>query len=142
MPPRIYNCSLLTTKKYNPTSTEPSELTAGLMSRPDKPRYSFRGFLRDIRNFNEATDAMNKAKALFKLLGGIYNAGCFRAVFKVLKEEMTWWEWVKTGIIAVAQIMVCFATDGVAFVAEAALTIMSAESLIEDSIKADKVCRK
>ena len=55
---------------------------------------------------------------------------------------MTWWEWVKTGMIAVAQIMVWFATDGVAFVAEAALSIMSAESLIEDAIKADKVCGK
>ena len=85
---------------------------------------------------------MNKAKALFKLLGGIYKVGCFSAVFKVLKEEMTWWEWVKTGMIAVAQIMVWFATDGVAFVAEAALSIMSAESLIEDAIKADKVCGK
>ena len=103
---------------------------------------TLRGFLRDIRNFNEATGALNKAKALFKLLGGIYKAGCLRAVFKVLKEEMTWWEWVKTGMIAVAQIMVWFATDGVAFVAEAALSIMSAESLIEDAIKADKVCGK
>ena len=103
---------------------------------------TLRGFRAAIHNFNKAEGALNKAKALFKILGGIYNAGCFRAVFKVLKDEMTWWEWVKTGIIAVAQIMVWFASDGVAFAAEAALSIMSFESLIEDSIKVDKVCGK
>ena len=53
---------------------------------------------------------------------------------------MTWWEWVNTGVIAVAQIIAWFATDGVAFIAEAALSIMSAEQLIEDTIKAGKAC--
>ena len=48
--------------------------------------------------------------------------------------------WVNTGVIAVAQIIAWFATDGVAFIAEAALSIMSAEQLIEDAIKAGKAC--
>ena len=99
---------------------------------------TLRGFVRVIDNFNTANGAWEKAKALFSLLGGIYNAGGFRIVFKVLKEEMTWWEWTKAGVIAVAQIVV--ATDGVAFIAEAALLIMSAEQLIEDAIKAGKAC--
>ena len=99
-----------------------------------------RGFLRAIRNFNEADGAYQKAKALFAIFGGIYKAGGFRAVFKVLKDEMSWWEWLKTGIIAVAQIAAWFATDGVAFIAEVALNIMSAEQLLEDGIKAGKIC--
>lgn len=98
------------------------------------------GFLRAIQNFNEAEGALNKAKALFKIIGGIYKAGGFRAVFKVLKDEMTWWEWTKTGIIAVAQVTAWIASDGVAFVAEAALNIMSATSLIEAVLKATKAC--
>lgn len=98
------------------------------------------GFLRAIQNFNEAEGALNKAKALFKIIGGIYKAGGFRAVFKVLKDEMTWWEWTKTGIIAVAQVTAWIASDGVAFVAEAALNIMSATSLIEAALKATKAC--
>ena len=101
---------------------------------------TLRGFARTIHNFNSAEGAYNKAKALFALLGEIYNAGGFSAVFKILKDEMTWWEWVKTGLIAVAQIVAWFATDGVAFIAEAALSIMSAEQLIEDAIKAGKAC--
>lgn len=103
---------------------------------------TLRGFLRAIHNFKEAKGAKDKAKALFSIIGGIWNAGGFRAVFKVLKDEMSWWEWVKTGIIAVAQLTAWFATDGVAFVAEAALSIMSAENLIEAAVKADKVCSK
>ena len=98
------------------------------------------GFLRAIHNFNEAEGALNKAKALFGIIGGVYKAGGFSAVFKVLKDEMTWWEWTKTGIIAVAQLTAWLASDGVAFVAEAALSIMSAESLIEAALKATKAC--
>lgn len=98
------------------------------------------GFRRAIRNFNEAKSASSKADALFKIIGGIYNAGGFRAVLKVLKDEMTWWEWTKTAIIAVAQLTAWIATDGVAFVGEAALSIMSATSLIEAALKATKVC--
>ena len=101
---------------------------------------TLRGFARTIHEFSEADGAVNKAKALFKLLGQIYNAGGFKAAFKVLKDEMNWWDWTKTGIIAVAQITAWFATDGAAFVAEAALSIMSAEQLIEDAAKAVKAC--
>ena len=101
---------------------------------------TLRGFLRAIQKFNEASGAYEKAKALFAIFGGIYKAGGFRAVFKVLKDEMSWWQWLKTGVIAVAQIVAWFASDGVAFIAEVALNIMSAEQLLEDGIKAVKVC--
>lgn len=98
------------------------------------------GFLRAIQNFNEAKSAPSKAKALFAIISGIYNAGGFRAVLKVLKDEMTWWEWTKTAIISVAQLTAWIASDGVAFVGEAALSIMSATSLIEAALKATEAC--
>ena len=101
---------------------------------------TLRGLARAIRNFNTAEGAVNKAKALFTLMGQIYNAGGFKAAFKALKDEMSWWDWTKTGLIAVAQLTAWFATDGVAFIAEAALSIMSAEQLIEDAVKAVKAC--
>ena len=101
---------------------------------------TLRGLARAIRDFSEADGAMKKAKALFTLFGNIYKAFGLRAVFKVINEEMTTWEWIKTGIIVVAQITAWFATDGVAFIAEVALTIMSAVQLIEDADKAVKVC--
>lgn len=98
------------------------------------------GFRRAIQNFNEAEGALRKAKALYTIIDGICNAGGFRAVLKVLKDEMTWWEWTKTAIISVAQLTAWIASDGVAFVAEAALSIMSATSLIEAALKATKAC--
>ena len=101
---------------------------------------TLRGFLRSIRNFNQAEGAFAKAKALFTIFGEIYNAGGFRAVFKVIKDEMSWWEWLKTGVIAAAQIAAWVASDGAAFIAEVALNIMSAEQLIEDGVKAAKIC--
>ena len=101
---------------------------------------TLRGFLRLIHEFNSASGAVEKAKALFSIFSGIYKAGGFSAVFKVIKDEMTWWEWLKTGVIAAAQITAWFATDGAAFIAEVALNIMSAEQLIEDGIKVGKCC--
>ena len=101
---------------------------------------TLRGLARAIHNFSTADGALAKAKALFTLMGQIYNAGGFKAAIKVIKDEMTTWEWIKTGVIAVAQITAWFATDGIAFIAEAALSIMSAVQLIEDAVKAGNAC--
>ena len=101
---------------------------------------TLRGFSRAIHAFSDADGAKNKAIALFKLFGQIFNAGGFKDALKVIKDEMSWWDWIKTGLIAAAQITAWFATDGVAFIAEVALNIMSAEQLIEDSVKAVKDC--
>jgi len=99
-----------------------------------------KGFASSIRNFSDAEGSMAKSKALFSLMGEIWKAGGFKAAFKIIKKEMSWWEWAKTGIIAIAQITAWFATDGIAFIAEAALSIMSAEQLIEGSLKVAKSC--
>ena len=53
---------------------------------------------------------------------------------------MSWWQWTKTGAIMVIQIGAWFLTDGAAFIAEAALSIMSAEQLIEDSVAVGQEC--
>ena len=101
---------------------------------------TLRGLARAIEAFSDADGAMNKAKALFKLLDLIWKADGFNAASKALKGDMTAWDWIKTVVIAVAQITAASATDGVAFIAEAALSIMSAEQLIEDAVKAVKAC--
>ena len=101
---------------------------------------TLRGFAREIQEFSEADSAMNKAKVLYTLMGQIKRASGFNAFFKVIKDDMTWWDWIKTCVIAVAQITAWFATDGIAFIAEAALSIMDAEQLIEDAVKAVKAC--
>jgi len=99
------------------------------------------GFLSDIHTLAQAEGALAKAKASFPLLGGIYNAGGISAIIKAIDDQMSVWEWVKTGIIMAAQFVSWFATDGVAFIAEVSLSIMSAEGLIQDTIKATDVCK-
>ncbi|MCG7535472.1 Vps62-related protein [Pseudoalteromonas sp. OOF1S-7] len=101
---------------------------------------TLRGLSRQIHNFNAAVGRFDRARSLFGLVGSIYNAGGFKAIFKVIRSEMSWWDWIKTGIVSIAQLIAWFATDGVAFVAEVALTIMSGEQLLEDSAKYGKKC--
>ena len=101
---------------------------------------TLRGLSRMIHEFNEASGATKKAWVLFRLMCQIWKAGGFGAALKIIKSEMPWWEWVKTGLLAVTQITAWIASDGVAFVAEAVLSIMSAEQLIEDAVHAVKVC--
>jgi len=48
---------------------------------------------------------------------------------------MFWWDWVKTGLLAVAHLTSWMTSDGAAFIAEAALSILSAKQLIEDAAK-------
>lgn len=101
---------------------------------------TLRGFDRAILAIKEADGAMAKAKALFKFLGQVWKAGGFKAAFKAAKSEMSWWDWTKTAITAVAQITAWFASDGAAFIAEAVLNIMSAVQLIEACNKVAKEC--
>jgi len=93
-----------------------------------------------IRDFNEAATAYTKAKAFFGIAGGIYYAGGLGAAFKVLKEEMGWWDWTKTGVLVFLQLAAWFASEGAAFIAEVAMIIMQAEQMIEDSIACGKAC--
>merc|ERR1719191_1953199 len=98
------------------------------------------GLAKEVKAFHEADGKIEKAKALFSLLGSIKKAGAFTAVWKELKHEMTWWQWFKSGATALAQFGLWFTTDGVAFIAEATLNIMSATDLIEAAAKSVKTC--
>ncbi len=101
---------------------------------------ALRGLRNTINELKNAPGAYAKAKALFSLAGGIYTAGGFKAVFKVMKDEMSWLQWIRTGVTLVAQFVAWFATAGAAFIALAALTIDSAITLIQSVIDAVKKC--
>ena len=102
---------------------------------------TLRGLGRVIHEFNEADSAYKKSKMLFEILKILKDDGVFSDVKDIVKDEMGWKEWLKTGIIAFAQLFVWFSTDGVAFIAECVLMIMSATDLIEDGYHVDKYCK-
>jgi hypothetical protein len=91
--------------------------------------------------YNAASGAWNKAKVAFKILGGFYNVGGFRAVLRALREEMSWWDWMLTGLILAAQIIAWVVSDGIAFVAEVALVILGFANLAEDIYFAVTACQ-
>jgi hypothetical protein len=98
------------------------------------------GFSAQIHNFEHAGNALEKAKALLPIMGGVYKAGGFSAALKAVKSQLSKWDYVKAGALMATQVVIWFGTDGGAFVAEVALSVMSAETLIHDSIKANTAC--
>jgi len=99
------------------------------------------GFQTQIRDITSASSPLTRAKALWSLLSGMYKeTNVFKAAFKALKEDMKWYDWIKVSICAVAQLLIWFATDGGAFIAEAVLLLVSAVHLISDGVRVKKIC--
>jgi hypothetical protein len=92
--------------------------------------------------FKDAKGVWKKAFRLFSIIGAFNKATGFKSIIKEIFSTMSLWDWLKTGILFVAQITAWFATEGVAFVAKLALTLMSAEGFIEDAVKAVICCSK
>jgi hypothetical protein len=99
-------------------------------------------FSRMIEDFNEADSAYKKSQELFKILKLLKDDKVFDDVKDILKDEMSFKAWLETGVIAFGQLLLWFGSDGVAFVAECVLVIMSATDLIEDGYNVNKNCKK
>ena len=93
-----------------------------------------------IEALKTADSATKKAKAIFQIGSAAYTAGLFRGILASIKSSMKWWDWIITGIAAVAQIAALVLTDGLAFVAEVALNATAVAYVVSDSVKAGKAC--
>jgi len=98
------------------------------------------GLESQIHNFNQAKTALEKAKAFFAIMSAVNKASGFTKALKAVKSQLSTWDYIKAGTLMAAQLVIWFGTDGVAFVGEVALSIMSAETLIQDSLKVNNVC--
>ncbi len=99
------------------------------------------GFQIMLNGFKEAEGALDKAKALFSIAGKLYNVGGFKVILKAWKDEADWYDWVRAGATSIAQLMIWFASDALAFIGEAMFTIMSAIDLEQAVVKAVGACR-
>lgn len=83
-----------------------------------------------VRAWNAAGDGgagyWAKAKALFYLLKDSYAAGILWNVVKSLCSNMSWFDWMWTSAKVTAMLIASFSTDGAAFIAKMALSLMSA----------------
>jgi hypothetical protein len=98
------------------------------------------GLPRLIHDFSNATSPLARAKILWSIFSGGMKASMLKAVLKELYDQMSWWDWTKSGVIAAAQIAAWVASDGIAFIAEVDLVLYTAEQLVEDAAKAVEVC--
>lgn len=98
------------------------------------------GFLSMIQNFRAAPTAYAQAKVIFSIGGALWKVSGFSIILKAWKDQATWFDWIKSGVVAVAQLIVWFASDGVAFIAQAAIAMANAANLIADVVKAVQIC--
>ncbi len=105
------------------------------------PDNAFIGLRRAMAAIQRAEGIIDNGKALASFFGALYKMGCLRMFFQYLKNEMRWWEWLKTAIICIAQIIAWVATECVALAAEIALCVMQVEQTVEDVVKAVNTCR-
>jgi hypothetical protein len=101
---------------------------------------TLRGLAGAIHNFSAAAGAEAKAKALLPIVIGIYRAGAFKAAYGAIRHEMHLSDWAISCAVVGAQLIAWFASDGVAFIAEIALLILGATTLIKDAAKVGTAC--
>jgi len=97
--------------------------------------------LKLIIRIEKQHSAVKKAHAIWDIFKFIYDIGVFSIAVAVLKKHMSTWQWIKTGSLAVLQVVAWVASGGVAFVAEAALCASDMEGIVEDSVEACKNCK-
>jgi hypothetical protein len=84
--------------------------------------------------------ATDIAKGVFTILTTIWSGGCLSAVVAAFVGHLTWYYAVLYGATALATIVAAVATDGVAFVAEVALEVVTFGVLIADCVNAVAAC--
>ncbi len=84
--------------------------------------------------------ATDIAKGVFDILVVIWSGGCLGAVVAAFVGNLTWYYSVLYGATAMATIIAAVATDGVAFVAEVALEVVTFGMLVADCVNAVAAC--
>ncbi|AWK41065.1 hypothetical protein GPY51_13940 [Photorhabdus laumondii subsp. laumondii] len=91
----------------------------------------------NLKNSNSITD---KSKHTWSLISAVESILGISGITDCLKETMHWYNWMITGITAIAQLTIWFATGGAAFIAEIALAGPAIARLALDSVDAANTC--
>jgi len=75
-----------------------------------------------------------------KLFKTIYEMGLMSMLLQYFKNEMRWFEWVKTCATLILQITSWFATGGAAFFATMGLNVIGVGKVVQDSIDVHAKC--
>jgi len=90
--------------------------------------------LPDISALQKATDISDRAGAFFELAKKMFKSKGFDALWNAIRAtSMTWWDWVSTCVIMIAQLLLWFASQAAAFVAQLTIVLLSATDLVLDA---------
>ena len=90
---------------------------------------------------NEAATVQDKAAVMARIFGETWNAtGIFRGFFTYCMKTLSWTDWVLYCSASLAQIIAWHASGGAAFVAKVVLTLMSAKTLLDASLRVRDTC--
>jgi hypothetical protein len=102
---------------------------------------TMRGLRSTITEFREASGLTDRAKIIKKLGGEVYNAVGKDGIKKALEKKMHWYDWLIMGATIVAQLVIWFASDGAALVAEIVLFATDVARTAEDGVAAYEACK-
>ncbi|MFY7885860.1 MAG: hypothetical protein ACOVOV_13560 [Dolichospermum sp.] len=89
----------------------------------------------------KSTSGLAQALHVFDLFGQIYKAGGVDAIIQDWENsDISWWDWVTTGVEVIAQIVAWIATDGVALAAQVVIVLVDATELIADIVNCVNTC--
>lgn len=90
-----------------------------------------------LRNSKSLKD---KIMAIKEILSAALKIGMFSGILAEIKSSMRWWDWVITGVAAIAQLTAMLATGGAAFAAKVALSATDVAYVMRDTYKAVQIC--
>jgi hypothetical protein len=98
-------------------------------------RYGLRNIHQEFSAAKKAKDGLTMGKIAMRTVCSAGHVLGVKAVAQLLFGTMTMEDWLKTGAIAIAQLTIWLGTEGAAAIAQIAMVALSAEGLIEDSVK-------
>ena len=116
----------------------PRELTRTFLAESwQKPAFgAFKKLFQDLR---ESKHGWEVAVNVFLVLKAVVNLGPAWVV-RYLRHHLSWYEWAGFTLILIAQLTVWVLSDGLALIAQIALTVLSASLLTGDIVTAIKKC--
>jgi hypothetical protein len=83
----------------------------------------------------------DKAKAAFNLLLLAKNGMAWEAVYHALIKDLTWWDMVLYGVLAMAELSAAVLTDGAALIAEMAVELATTAFMVTDGARVLEACK-
>ena len=88
----------------------------------------------------QAASKWDKAVAIARLAGQIFKQLGLKQILQALKDNLRWYQWILMGVIMAAQLVVWFASDGIALAAEIVIAVVLVGVLAADIVAAVGKC--